>query len=1176
MTISVGNNSEEPTQLTVTSPVVVTAHPPSLQRPNEPVAPFGAEPAASQFRFAPVVFSHFTPPPPPESSTSEAPRRVGRPKGSKNRTSRAPTIEIGPKRPPGRPRGSGKRQREHLDDEQPQPKRPRGRPRKTVVTDPIGGVTIDFGNFTVPGTQASRHPTATALPSVGTSALRIIAAAPEVPARASECTTSAVVALEPGEDPQQVILDHNDRAGSNEADDEGMEGDDGRCLEDEAGGEGIGVEDEICVGEDGEDEADPAEEQPDDPSTLPHASGKRKPLPPWLLDAFNNATLLRNIYDSFIEKHRTEMRQHTAMLPLTVGALDHSHKFTKHVARVNGERLFAGLLTVTNENGEIRTCHLVTTTGHSQSLLALSEISRSLELYGHEQPHVLFTDNVSGDKNLLEGVFSSSLRQDVIGIEEYAHLEELQIPANTSIMVKNTASAINLACQIIMDDLPQDGNLKLVVGFDSEWNVNFSAGDRICHRGPTAVVQLAYKNRIFIFQVGDMIANGTLPSQLRVLLENPNILKVGRLIDADLKNLQAACHSTVPFVGALDLAKLAKQRCVVHKIRTTSLSDLCARVLHKRLNKNVSERISSAWESPVLTEEQIRYAALDAYASLRIFEVLNLLQPPQALIGETSGTTALGTHVMLRASDRGPFIAAGTITQPSSPLLPGSVSVKVSEILCGAAKLRSHRNQALVDFGRPPFTIVYPLSYLVTYSYVAQPPSRPSNDTQPQRLPPLEAPSSDDSWFDSALQAATESHEIDQAALVDGEGTLGPQAIQWPAEPKVRSRVIKDAFHLMNMFNVPRRHGCSDAFNQALRDAIFIPDTQDANRIAVWGSSQTPPVTFNELRQWRSTWLWKRCKRFIPPPEILYPRVYKVLKTFGPLKDATTGSPLFDSARWKIAKNVLDLIYRGFASDPPGVPLYTTLGLDKKTNLPLYRCFRGTNMTEGGVHTHLRPHLPTSGASLRHVEAALLDFVLYHNLTVGTFNTTGHRYHGHYSIWISNEITELRIFLKDVLTGPCAGDPPWVNGNLFKQSTEVPVGVLPVPKDVRDANGLSEYVEGLHSSRHSRSYDFLAKLQGTRKPIVPVHTPAEHALFRDLMQESPDFSIKANGPDWKRAVRLWNAKADECEGIYYKLAEQLQSYFSHWKTRVNAKESLSLADNIVPSNLIPSLLGSSQ
>ena len=101
-----------------------------------------------------------------------------------------------------------------------------------------------------------------------------------------------------------------------------------------------------------------------------------------------------------------------------------------------------------------------------------------------------------------------------------------------------------------------------------------------------------------------MVPAGTLPQQLKVLLSHPQILKAGRLVDADLGYLQNACKGSSQFVGGLDLAKYAKDRRVVNNARC-SLADLCARVLKKRLNKNISERLSDAWEDDLLTSEQL-------------------------------------------------------------------------------------------------------------------------------------------------------------------------------------------------------------------------------------------------------------------------------------------------------------------------------------------------------------------------------------------------------------------------------------------------------------------------------------------------------------------------------------------------------------------------------------------
>jgi hypothetical protein len=133
-------------------------------------------------------------------------------------------------------------------------------------------------------------------------------------------------------------------------------------------------------------------------------------------------------------------------------------------------------------------------------------------------------------------------------------------------------------------------------------------------------------------------------------------------------------------------------------------------------------------------------------------------------------------------------------------------------------------------------------------------------------------------------------------------------------------------------------------------------------------------------------WVLRRCKRMIPPPEQLHPVVKEVFHTYGPLKDATTSLPLFNSAAWTVAKNILGMIQKGYLSDTPGISLYYQLGMDSTTGVPLYRCIRGTNMTEGGVHTHLRSRLPTSGVLVCHVNACLKDFILRHNLLVSECN----------------------------------------------------------------------------------------------------------------------------------------------------------------------------------------------
>ena len=169
---------------------------------------------------------------------------------------------------------------------------------------------------------------------------------------------------------------------------------------------------------------------------------------------------------------------------------------------MNGEEVFTALLTVTNEKGEIRSCNLVATKSHAQYELALKRIQHSLDLYGHTSPYLFFTDNMA-DKQFLERCFPSLLKS-VEPVEKYAHLEALIVPRET-IFIKNTREGINAAMSTIINDLPCDSSdAKIVVGFDSEWNVEISGNGHVLNRGKTAVVQIAYGGRVYVLQVSQL------------------------------------------------------------------------------------------------------------------------------------------------------------------------------------------------------------------------------------------------------------------------------------------------------------------------------------------------------------------------------------------------------------------------------------------------------------------------------------------------------------------------------------------------------------------------------------------------------------------------------------------------------------------------------------------------
>ena len=494
------------------------------------------------------------------------------------------------------------------------------------------------------------------------------------------------------------------------------------------------------------------------------------------------------------------------------------------------------------------------------------------------------------------------------------------------------------------------------------------------------------------------------------------------MISGDLKQLEAIAQPSSPFSGGLDLAVYAKARHVISKANC-SLADLCAKVFGKRLNKNVSERMSMAWENRELTEAQINYAACDVYVSLLLYNELSKFSIPRAL----STKPPASAPILLYHTDNTLVIAYGRLSAPSNiseidgiRLSARTVLLEVTEVLVPAAIISTHNKRALKDFGHPPFQLVALRSHVFHFDgfVFGMQNLEPRGPTAVRAMKAQVQPAITTGIVpdEDGVDESTGLGDIlrsEVQGLDEGEGNLDsehattivtaepdvssrshgttelskvePPTPEW--DKTIRSRVLKDVFHVFNMLRLSTGHGLRKEFTRALRDAIFISDPEDRVRISAWAARQNPPTTFEQLQAKRPDWLWRHCRRIIPPPSLLFPLVEKVFLIYGPLKDAATGLPLFCLQHWKIAKQILELIRQGFISDPPGIPLYTIICLDSAAGkLPIYRCSRGTNFTEGGVHTHLRSRLPTSGASVRHVNACLRDFVLQHNLCVSHFD----------------------------------------------------------------------------------------------------------------------------------------------------------------------------------------------
>jgi len=679
-----------------------------------------------------------------------------------------------------------------------------------------------------------------------------------------------------------------------------------------------------------------------------------------------------------------------------------------------------------NEMNEVRAWALTSTKGHDQCMPSISATTHSLRLYGHEDTEIAFTDSPRADKAELERAIPS-LRKCVVPVPS-SSMEQLVLPDDwkTHVFILRTTYQVNTRMDSLMeDDLQNNGTSNRVYQLDLEWSVDIANGIQ----GRVALISLVHNQFIYLIPVSrsayaflcallftlhiqttTYMENGflRLPHTLLVFLRSSQIQKIGVHVKADLTRLFGDCGFKLgqndPFLGAVELGEMARQRGLTERANI-GLADLTATVLHRSLPKEFSVRVSTNWDNANLTQEQIHYACLDVYAAWAIHQAFTDM-PVGSLVTET---TLMGTHVRLLSRTGNSTVAYGVIAPDRPPKFNGVNVTKTRTIvnitsivqpayLVRADLLASRQAAPLSSFGDAfPFSLLCQVKDLQTCAQSQQPP--PSSDTPLPPEPYIPLPSAqsstngstaadpeDLSLSDEELDFNPEVEQLLEGSRRDPDSELKAlslnSAVHAPLpEHPIRSRVLGDIFHVTNQFKISVHHGMRRPFMRSLRDALLIPDAEDKANVSRVLAAKPEPLTFAQKVKFNSDWVWQRVKRYAPAPEILTPRVTQVLQFYGPLLDAVTGQPLFNDSSWEKAKNVIENVRMGYYSDPPGVSLYTNRGADPN-GLPLYRCLRGTNNVEGGIHQNIIKRFGSYNASPRFAVNLLRDYCLGHNLRV--------------------------------------------------------------------------------------------------------------------------------------------------------------------------------------------------
>ncbi|CAM9003359.1 unnamed protein product [Rhodiola kirilowii] len=156
---------------------------------------------------------------------------------------------------------------------------------------------------------------------------------------------------------------------------------------------------------------------------------------------------------------------------------------------------------------------------------------------------------------------------------------------------------------------------QVILGFDIEWRPSFRRG---ISPGKVAVMQICGDSHhcyvMHIFHSG-------VPRNLRILLEDPASTKVGVGIGND--SVKLFKDYSISTKDVQDLSNLANRK-LGGELKMWSLRSLIEELMHKQLEKPSAVQLGN-WEARYLSKPQLHYAALDAYASWSVHQVLDSL-----------------------------------------------------------------------------------------------------------------------------------------------------------------------------------------------------------------------------------------------------------------------------------------------------------------------------------------------------------------------------------------------------------------------------------------------------------------------------------------------------------------------------------------------------------------------
>lgn len=370
-------------------------------------------------------------------------------------------------------------------------------------------------------------------------------------------------------------------------------------------------------------------------------------------------------------------------------------------------------------------------------------------------------------------------------------------------------------------------------------------------------------------------------------------------------------------------------------------------------------------------------------------------------------------------------------------------------------------------------------------------------------------------------------------------------------------KVLADLFHVMDRAKCPMHHEYKCLYFRALRAAIFIMNQQDVEEVKEILKNKEG-TSWDDKMAFDFSYIAARVRRTVPPPNVLYYRMKTVFEFFKDKIDSNTSQKLFNTRNEKKFRNVLEMVKKGYCSDPPGMELYV-----EKTDkwgrkivdvdgLTLYRSVRGTSNLES-LHQYLTTSFGHTIAGPYYSDCLLAIVRHHYNWRMSRKNRPGFPPLSHYKGLLIDRINELyeRIYGYKKYAD-------WVDFNdcLPLKPT---YGIVPV--DTSLTNDLKTTDEDAIAISKNPMLSHLAQRQGTPVPFLPIRSVNEKKLVHKKLTETiaSGSSLKSQ-TTFESMSTDWNKNHISVSGkIFPKMACHFSKHIKAWKKNQDTRDAEKLS-----------------